>query len=76
MYLYCVHLENLLRWLFFLKIVFVSFVSTGVLPADHENETQRPEEASDGEVSGGGGPGLRRGGQVSSPWGQMYSGNE
>lgn len=33
--------------------------STGVLQTDHEDETQRPEEASDGEVSGRGGAGLR-----------------
>lgn len=51
-------------------------VCAGVVPADHEDETQRPEEASDGEVPRRGGPGLRRSGQVSSPPGQMHSVNE
>ena len=36
----------------------------GVISADNEDETQRPEKASDGEVQRGGGPGLRWGGQV------------
>lgn len=39
-------------------------VGAGVVSADNEDETQRPEEASDGEVQGRGGSGLRRRGQV------------
>lgn len=39
-------------------------VNVGVISADHEDEAQRPEEASDGEIQGGRRPGLRWGGQV------------
>lgn len=39
-------------------------LSTGVVQADHEDEAQRPEEATDGKVSWRGRPGLRRSGQV------------
>lgn len=39
-------------------------VDVGVVSADNEDEAQRPEEASDGEVQGRGGPRLWRGGQV------------
>lgn len=39
-------------------------VCAGVISADNEDEAQRPEEASDGEVQGRGGAGLWGGGQV------------
>lgn len=42
-------------------------VNAGVISADHEDEAQRPEEASDGEVQGRGGSGLWGGGQVMTP---------
>lgn len=44
--------------------LFLVCVNVGVLSADHEDEAQRPEEASDGEIQGGGRPGLRWGGPV------------
>lgn len=44
-------------------------VCAGVISADHEDEAQRPEEASDGEVQGRGGSGLWGCGQVTAPWG-------
>lgn len=39
-------------------------VGIGVVSADNEDEAERPEEASDGEVQGRGRPGLRWSGQV------------
>lgn len=38
----------------------VSFWYVGVLPSDHEDATERPEEAADGEIPRRGGSGLRR----------------
>lgn len=48
------------------SVVFVLMlcVDVGVISADHEDEAQRPKEASDGEVQGRGGPGLWWSGQV------------
>ena len=40
-------------------------LSAGVIPTDHEDEAQRPEETADGEVSWRGRPGLRGSGEVS-----------
>lgn len=48
-------------------------VCAGVISADHEDEAQRPEEASDGEVQGRGGSGLWGCGQVMAPWGGRKS---
>lgn len=45
-------------------VAHILFICVGVISTDNEDETQRPEEASDGEVQRGGGTGLRRGGQV------------
>lgn len=49
-----------------LHVLNAVFVGLGIVSADYENEAQRPEEASDGEVQGRGGPGLRWSGQVGS----------
>lgn len=36
--------------------VLILHVNVGVISADNEDEAQRPEEASDGEIQGRGGP--------------------
>lgn len=46
------------------RLIFVFALNPGVISADNEDEAQRPEEASDGEVQGRGGSGLWWGGQV------------
>lgn len=46
------------------RVSFLFPLNPGVISADNEDEAQRPEEASDGEVQGRGGSGLWWGGQV------------